>query len=415
MAVVVRGCRSTSWAPRASWRRLDVKTPFHPLDVVCAALLGLHFDFRFCKLIPKWRRVLDVPSNILDTLAPALASGNHLKWVAVLERIMEEENPDIPIIIGATGGLRKALDEGAVRPEQIHAFKSALEATFQGRAKLQLLTGAQEAQLELTAVRYIGRHALPPFAPQFGGGTSKVDPSELGVLSSGGASSQLAYHPHLQTAAAASVTREKNQNIAPASQNDSAETAYISIPTDLLGAMNQARQYGLEPAMASIEDRLWADIAALGGPLGKLRGIYIVIELAGSICKEAGLADRLVPKREAVSLLVQHLESLRRVAGKDLKVRMAEELADGSTRKPWSEQQSISWYQEARAPLTLLTLSLLDLFSPTAWFYCATSFSVGAANNILRAQWPLGLFLTHAQINIGLDSTTPAIVQRPKL
>ena len=74
----------------------------------------------------------DVPSNILETLAPALAAGGHLKWVSVLQRIMQEEDPDIPIIVGATGGLRKALDEGVVSSEQMAAFESALEVTFEG-------------------------------------------------------------------------------------------------------------------------------------------------------------------------------------------------------------------------------------------------------------------------------------------
>ena len=45
------------------------------------------------------------------------------------------------------------------------------------------------------------------------------------------------------------------------------------------GAWRGCLAQGLEPALATTEDRLWADVAGTGGPLGKLRGIYVVIEL----------------------------------------------------------------------------------------------------------------------------------------
>jgi len=135
---------------------------------------------------------------------------------------------------------------------------------------------------------------------------------------------------------------------------------------------------------------MWKRIAEVGAPLGKLRGTFVVIELAGSIGKEAGLADRLVPKREAVQLLTQHLESMQRLAGKDLKIKLAEQThqRSGSVRS----EESIAFFQQARIPLTIITLALLDLFSSHAFFFFATSFQVGDGNT-LRTQWPLGAFL----------------------
>merc|ERR1719446_1983812 len=155
--------------------------------------------------------------------------------------------------------------------------------------------------------------------------------------------------------------------------------------------MAAARESGQEAwkgeAFAHTEDLMWRRIAEVGAPIGKLRGTFIVIELAGSIGKEAGLADRLVPKREAVQLLTQHLESMQRLAGKDLKIRLAEE------REGQRSAESISFFQQARIPLTIITLALLDLFSSTAFFVFSTSFQVGQAGHILRTQWPLGYFL----------------------
>merc|ERR1719235_2077176 len=130
-------------------------------------------------------------------------------------------------------------------------------------------------------------------------------------MEAAGASSQVAYFPHQPDEDAAS-----NKPIHP---------KFLSLNTNLLDAMEAARKNGRLSALAQTEDSLWKNIAAAGAPLGKLRGTFVVIELAGSIGKEAGLADRLVPKREAVQLLTQHLESIQRLSGKDLKIRLSEE------------------------------------------------------------------------------------------
>lgn len=330
-----------------------------------------------------------VPSGFLPTLAASIGADQHQDWVKKLAELVKDEDPHMKIVIGTTGGLRKAIGEGKVQLTQVKAFEAALEAEFNGRARLEQLTGSEEAELELIAVQYIARHALPGLRPVFGGGTKYNE--DVGVLSSGGASSQVAYFPHQPDEDAAS-----NKPIHP---------KFLSLNTNLLDAMEAARKNGRLSALAQTEDSLWKNIAAAGAPLGKLRGTFVVIELAGSIGKEAGLADRLVPKREAVQLLTQHLESIQRLAGKDLKTMMAAE-REGKI-KPGRRAESIGFFQEARAPLTLIALGLLDLFSPTSWFFCATSFQVGSEENVLRAQWPLGFFLKDASIMGRAAPATP--------
>jgi len=282
------------------------------------------------------------------------------------------------VIVGTTGGLRKAISQGLVSEQQVKTFSEVLASKFQGRARLAQLSGVEEAEMELTAVRYIASQALGSFRPTFGGGIQSIG-ADLGVLSCGGASSQIAYLPHLQETDKA---------------GDLSKTAlqFLSLNTSLIDAIASARKFGHQTwkgaAFAYTEDLMWKCIAEVGASLGKLRGTFMVIELAGSIGKEAGLADRLVPKREAVQLLTQHLESMQRMAGKDLKIRMGED-QDGKKHTP----ASISFFEEARIPLTIITLSLLDLFSSHAYFFFATSFQVGAQENTLRTQWPLGCFL----------------------
>jgi hypothetical protein len=334
-----------------------------------------------------------IPSNILPTLAPAIGANQHQQWVEKLAELLSCERPDLQVVVGTTGGLRKALSEGNVTEAQVEAFSQALEAAFsceQGgsRARLAQFSGSEEAELELAAVRYIAKNALLPVRPNFGGGLQVIE-DEVGVLSCGGASSQIAYHPHLQE-----VTMD-NSILNPASPN------FLSLNTDLLGAIELARKYGHQTwtgaAFAYTEDLMWKRIAEAGAPLGKLRGTFIVIELAGSIGKEAGLADRLVPKREAVQLLTQHLESMQRLAGKDLKIKMGED--PNNNRTP----ESVSFFQQARIPLVIITLALLDLFSSRAWFFFGTSFTTGTADNLLRTQWPLGLFLKESQLLNAMD------------
>lgn len=345
-----------------------------------------------------------IPSNLLPTLAPTLAAGGAEAWVEALAALVATEREDMRVIVGSTGGLRKAMDDGAVTEAQVAALEYALAARFgDGRARLEQLSGGAEAALELRAVRYVAAHALPLMRPQLGGAPVRIGDGEVGVLSCGGMSSQVAFRP---SAAGTKKSQPQQQ--------------FLSLRTNLLGAMARARREGdLAGTLARSEDRLWASVAAaaLGlapsgdsssrSPVGKLRGTFVVIELAGSIGKEAGLGNRLVPKREAVQMLTQHLGSCLLVAGKDRKVRLAAEAEraqqQGSTcdtdAAPRSEE-SISWYQEARPHLTQIVLALLDLFSSESWFFFATSFHVDssggaevAGGHVLRTQWPLGLFL----------------------
>ena len=54
------------------------------------------------------------------------------------------------------------------------------------------------------------------------------------------------------------------------------------------------------------------------------------------------------------------------MAGKDLKVRLAEEEAEGANLQPWARQQSISWYQVRCTFLLPDATSDTDAHRPTA-------------------------------------------------
>lgn len=289
-----------------------------------------------------------VPSGVLSTLVQAIASGQRGidAWVGKLRDELQQELAQATppsVVVGATGGLRKALDAGEVTPGGVDAFRVTLGRCFgKGRAQLVELSGEQEALLELLAVRYLATHCLPELRPSFGSGAPRpIHGDEVGCLSCGGMSSQLSFYPHLQsrengTPRPIAEIRDGHQQPqstaapsppltppAPTGDDGTAATryrvrggaaAFRSLRTNLLGSMALGKEHGLLPTLAVTEDRVWEHVASAGKPIGKLRGAYMAIELAGSIGKEAGLGHRLVSKRESTQLLVQHLESMQRMA-----------------------------------------------------------------------------------------------------
>jgi hypothetical protein len=126
------------------------------------------------------------PSGVLPTLVSALSGGLAAiqRWVALLKSIVDDDGENgMPVIVGATAGVRTALDEGIISDAQIKEFEQALAEHFGDCASFRLLTGEEEAECELFAVRYIARHALPTVRPKFGGGTKPID--DVGMLSCG--------------------------------------------------------------------------------------------------------------------------------------------------------------------------------------------------------------------------------------
>ena len=326
---------------------------------------------------------LYIPSGIIPTLATSISKQKQHNFVHKLRAALQDLDPGaslsgIKLIVGATGGLRKALDEGTVTAKQVEYFRKCLHEAFPKSEFLQY-TGQEEAQLELAAVRYIARHALPGAIPVFTGG--RASSGAIGTVSCGGSSSQIAYFD-------------------PETQED----VFLSFRTDLISTMKQLREVGDgdEFKYLKLESKLW-NLIKTQAPPRKLTGTFVVIELAGSIGKEAGLADRLVPKREAVQLITQHFQTLSLVSSKDNRIN----LKGGKTGRTDS---SLSFFAEARRPLTIIVEAMLNMFSSACTFFFATSFDIGGHDNILRAQWPLGVALGKLQppiLNTPVETGTP--------
>jgi hypothetical protein len=276
------------------------------------------------------------PSGVLPTLVKSLAAGTQAEWVETLAALVQGEADKV--IVGTTGGLRQALEVGTVTERSVEILREEMAKAFGSKGELRNLSGPAEAEMECVAVQYCSAKVLPTSRPQFGGGKRRI--GNVGMLSGGGMSSQLAY-----------------ESRAPdGTPSEGGKAEFKSIQTDLLGAIDGIRSGELVSGLRAFEQRLWAQLKHADLP--KLSGTFVCVELVGSIGKEAGIGDRLVPKREAVQALAQHMTSMQLMAAKDLKVSM-----QGDEHNPTHTAQSVAWFQEARAPLTLAALALLDQFS----------------------------------------------------
>lgn len=115
-----------------------------------------------------------------DALASALQ--DEAKTEALLE-LLAEKIPEGPVLVGATAGVRYALEMGLVEQPQLENFGARLRGGLGSRARFAVLSGQDEARAEWEATRY-----------ELSIRDGLVDPvpaSCMGMLSGGGMSCQL--------------------------------------------------------------------------------------------------------------------------------------------------------------------------------------------------------------------------------
>jgi hypothetical protein len=107
-----------------------------------------------------------------------------------LASLLAENIPEGPVLIGATAGMRHALDTGLLHEPQVCLFTSVLQEVFGDRLGFAVLSGAEEARAEWEALEHLlGELRERPGAP----GTGEAPPAQVaGMLSGGGMSCQLA-------------------------------------------------------------------------------------------------------------------------------------------------------------------------------------------------------------------------------
>ena len=124
-----------------------------------------------------------------NALARVIRDNQDLEFLEGLMEVIKEMNLDsasggVDVFIGATAGVRSALDDGTVRPCEIDRFTETVKKFFRHpfHGRFEVISGEQEALMEMVSVE----HAVNALGLVEAG-------SPLGLISSGGMSSQVVF------------------------------------------------------------------------------------------------------------------------------------------------------------------------------------------------------------------------------
>lgn len=251
------------------------------------------------------------------------------------------------VVLGATGGMRDAMGCGSVTLAMLEAFALALAARTElgGLASFKLLTGAEEAVCEHAAVKYMAQKLSIDGA------------SRIGMFSSGGATSQVAYYPDAGAAGVQVFSLLTNIK----------EANSIMLERGVNGS-------GIDAVLEFLDQRFEREVSRCGMP-GQMHGTFGAIELLGMVGEEAGIAHCLISASDAVEAIATCLAAWKR------KAQAVDMKAAG-----WGVRQLLS------GPTALLALRLLSHLHPGAGVYFANWWRLPAGERC-KPSWPLGLYL----------------------
>jgi hypothetical protein len=185
--------------------------------------------------------------KIVDAL---MEGGAKLRdWVTSIQALVHATNSRAALV-GATGGLRKAIDDGRVTPAMLLLFKQIL-AEYAPSASFYLLSGEDEAEAELTAVRHVAEFVLPS--------------QQVGMVSGGGMTCQVGFF-----------------------DQDQEQATFLSIVAGLSDAAvamlegNVSSRVERRRALEKFDAHL-AQAVDHTGKRGKLKGTFVVIEMPGGL------------------------------------------------------------------------------------------------------------------------------------
>jgi len=312
------------------------------------------------------------------------------KWVSALREVLEAEaivaecgGEAVDVLVGATAGVRSALDEAkTVNPASVGALRSALEASgglHGGRASFKLLTGEEEAALELVAAR----HCLEGSSDA---GAALVAASEcggrggVGLLSSGGASSQLAF------------TERGGQTVRA-----------LSLPTHIKKYNKACLEKGVKQGLAEYEEHLASLVSQLKATecfVGKLKGTFVAIEMnAGYAGRLAGINGQPMTAAEATAALEAALSAWAvDIAAREAALGSASSSAALSVASNATGgggiPRPLTWYDMCFGVSAAAALMMVrDLLHPTKAQVVFNRVFDQKAGGSLQPSWSLGCYL----------------------
>jgi len=240
--------------------------------------------------------------------------------------------------VGATGGLREAVESARVIQRDIEGFSGSVRERLGDRATFQILTGEEEAYAELIATRFVAKRKLG-----LGEGNAPVN-----FLSCGGMTSQIGY---------------------------GAETKFLSFTTNVKGGNTWAldNRKDLRTALATYESRVAKAMEAAGDL--KLQGLFVGIEMLGFVGEIAGIEGQILSTNLAKKALATYRNEW--LAKNDI---------------PSKDRSEWTWRQVIHPVLATATLQLLSVLDENSQIMFQREFVFDGGHTLVPS-WTLGVYL----------------------
>ena len=327
----------------------------------------------------------------MPPLHSLLASGGDVAgWVEALREVLEAEaklgdqrggtDRKINVLVGATAGVRSAIEAETVTEASLATAAAAIRAAGGlngGSASFRLLSGDEEAAMELAAAR----HCLFGSSDE---GKALVTRSEqpgrggVGLLSSGGASSQLAFV-----------------------EKDQATVRTMSLPTHVKKGNSLCLEKGVVAGLREYQAQLAALVDELREAecfVGKLKGTFVSIEMNASYAgRIAGINGRAMTAAEATVALEASLAA--RVAEVQAREEALKRAAkEGADSPPAGDLKPLTWSDMCYCTATAADLMMVrDLLHPTKATVIHNRVFDQKAGGSLQPSWSLGCYLLESQ------------------
>lgn len=276
-------------------------------------------------------------------------SGETAAPTSSVNGIRDKDKKRVPVIVGATAGVRKALESEEITQESVTAFTRGLEARGM---QFQLLTGQREAELELQAARFCFGHLMPQIA------------ARIGIFSGGGMSAQVVSGTRAHSLAFELKTQNKKlAHAANTSHGALKRQIERDIPAHFQRCVNAAKARS-----GCAQDQT----------LGESGSVFVALEMMAWVGELVGMGDgkRLVPAPEAKSRLSAF-------------VRGCQETIFRTSRE--SKREKNYWKVFVPMVTALEALAILEMLDPDCLVFFQSQYSVGTTK--LKPTWGLALYL----------------------
>ena len=284
-----------------------------------------------------------------DPLAVAL--GDDLKLESLLSLLKRELPSSGRVLLGATAGVRQAMQDGALPHERLELFRDRLNVVFGNRARFMVLSGQEEARAEWEALQ----HALD-FAPDL-----QQDLFD-GMLSGGGMSCQLARRGSGHGPSSPELFSFRNGVLQPGGLPDKASRSEI---------FGETLQEELDSIQSMTETLIMDLPRAMDGNFALVEwlGLYVAGESTERDLVMGLGYNRWLTHQEVSMAVSRHLAQLHQEHF-------------GAQAVAISRRTAISWVYGI-----ILQKILKVCFEPTAQFYC-----------LKNINWSTGHYLMHKEI-----------------